>query len=384
MKITLAVSDLQAALDPVVRAVEKNTTIPILGNLLLTATDSGIALKGSDLDLEIESKIACSVTTSGVVTVPAHLLLAIVKKLSPDAEVTLESKDTGISVRCGRSRFSLPTLEPSDFPTFDALPPTHQFSLTGAQISDLFETTAFAISTEETRFYLNGVHLVSVPAVNGSVPKLRGVATDGHRLAMVECDGPDGSNDILGPDGKAGIIVPRKMVSLLTKTLNGQASVDVAISRNRISFDLGNTRLTSKLIDGSFPDYERVIPKSNDKIVMLDRKALTDAVERVAMVSSAKGRGMKLSAEPGLLTLSVADPEGGTATEDVDADYTAEPMDIGFNSSYLGDILGELKTDRIQIKLATAGDPTLIQGTPDADASSDTTERFFVLMPMRV
>ncbi len=380
MKITLPVRDLQAALANVVKAVEKTNTIPILGNLLLTATDAGgLAIRGTDLDLEIESKVQSAVVTNaGSTTAPAHLLYAIVQKFAKDADMTLESKDTAISVRCGRSRFSLPTLSVSDFPSFDAKPPSHQFTLTATQLGDLFETTAFAISTEATRYYLNGVHLHSVAAANGGIPKLRGVSTDGHRLALAECDGPDGSSDIAGPDGNVGLIVPKKMVEQLTKTLDGQASVAVAISSNRISFDLGDTRLTSKLIDGTFPDYQRVIPQNNDKIVTVDCKALSEAVARVALVHSVKGRGVKLSAGEGLITLSVIDPDGGAAgTEEVDADYVGTAMDIGFNSSYLGEILNEIKTDRVQIKLATAGDPTIIQGTEDGGP-------LFVLMPLRI
>ncbi len=385
MKITVPVSDLKTALEPVVKAVQKINTIPILSHLLLTASgSSGISLRGTDMDMEIESKIeSADIASPGTITVPAHMLYNIARKLTDTADVTLEHKDGSatISVRSGRSRFTLQTLPCEEFPAFAKTEPTHRFTLTGAQAHDLFETPAFAISTEEARYYLNGVYLHNAIAQIGGAAKhkLRGAATNGHQLARVECDAPDGSLDIVGPsDTGPGIIIPRKMVEQFNKTINGEATVAIAISPNYITCDLGQTRLTSKLVDGRYPNYERVIPTGNDKIITVDRKALSEAVARVALVeNAAKGRGLKLSATPGLVTLSVTDTNGSAATEDLDADYTADALDIGLNYTYLGDILDNIETDRVCIKMADAGSSVLIHGV-DAESA------VFVLMPMRV
>jgi DNA polymerase-3 subunit beta len=273
-------------------------------------------------------------------------------------------------VKAGRSRFSLQTLPESDFPDLAAGDHPPKFSLSTAHLKRLVDKTQFAISTEETRYYLNGIYLHTVGS--GANATLRAVATDGHRLAQVELPLPDGAA------GMPGVIVPRKTVSevqRLIETTEGEISVE--LSGGKVRFGIGDVVLTSKLIDGTFPDYGRVIPLNNDKHLAVDKKDFEAAVDRVSTVSSERGRAVKLSIAGGRLTLSVTNPDSGSATEELEVDYDSEPLDIGFNSRYLLDIAAQIEGEVAILKLADPGSPTLIQ---DKDAKG----ALYVLMPMRV
>ena len=275
-----------------------------------------------------------------------------------------------LSIRAGRSRFTLQTLPESDFPDLAAGEMSHSFKLAAADLKRLIDKTQFAISTEETRYYLNGIYLHA--AGDAKAPTLRAVATDGHRLAQCELPLPEGAA------GMPGVIVPRKTVNEVQRLIeNGEGEVAIELSASKIRFTIGDVVLTSKLIDGTFPDYARVIPLNNDKILTVDKKDFEAAVDRVSTVASERGRAVKLSISGGKLVLSVTNPDSGSATEEIEVDYESDPLDIGFNSRYLLDIAAQIEGEVAVLKLADPGSPTLIQ-------DKDSKGALYVLMPMRV
>jgi DNA polymerase-3 subunit beta len=372
MKVTIERANLVKALTHVHRVVERRNTIPILSNVLVRAVGGELRLKATDLDLEVTEAIPAVVEQAGGTTVPAHMFHDIVRKLPDGAQIELATRPDGatLDLRAGRSRFALQMLPESDFPDLTAGTFTHRFQIPAAQLRRLIDRTQFAISTEETRYYLNGIYFHSIAA--GGDLKFRAVATDGHRLAQVEMVAPHGC------EGMPGIIVPRKTVGEIQKLVEDpEASIGVEVSDAKIRLTFGDVVLTSKLIDGTFPDYSRVIPQGNDKELRVDCEEFKSAVDRVSTVSSERGRAVKLTLTEGKLVLSVNNPDSGSATEELGVDYEAAAMDIGFNSRYLLDIAGQLDSGTALFKLADAGAPTLISDVGDGTA-------LYVLMPMRV
>ena len=372
MKITVERAELLKSLGHVHRVVERRNTIPILANVLIKAEDGKLSLKATDLDLEVTETIAAEVAPGGATTVPAHMFYDIVRKLPEGAQIVLEgSGDRAVlSLRAGRSRFTLQTLPESDFPDLAAGEMSHSFKLAAGDLKRLIDKTQFAISTEETRYYLNGIYLHA--AGTAKAPTLRAVATDGHRLAQCELPLPEGAA------GMPGVIVPRKTVNEVQRLIeNGEGEVSIELSASKIRLTLGDVVLTSKLIDGTFPDYARVIPLNNDKDLTVDKTDFEAAVDRVSTVASERGRAVKLSISSGKLVLSVTNPDSGSATEEIEVDYEAEPLDIGFNSRYLLDIAAQIEGEVAVLKLADPGSPTLIQ-------DKDSKGALYVLMPMRV
>jgi len=372
MKVTVERIDLLKSLGHVHRVVEKRNTIPILANVLIRADQARLAFKATDLDLEVTETISGETNPGGSSTVPAHMFYEIVRKLPEGSQIVLEaSGDRAVlAIKAGRSRFTLQTLPESDFPDLAAGEMTHSFKIGSGDLKRLIDKTQFAISTEETRYYLNGIYLHA--AGTGRTEMLRAVATDGHRLAQVELLLPEGAA------GMPGIILPRKTVSEVQRLAeDNQLDVLVELSQGKIRFTFGDVVLTSKLIDGTFPDYGRVIPANNDKQLVVDKKEFVQAVDRVSTVSSERGRAVKLSLTAGRLLLSVTNPDSGSATEEIEVDYGAEPIDIGFNSRYLLDIAAQIEGEAAVLRLADPGSPTLIQDRTAKGA-------LYVLMPMRV
>ncbi|MBN9011592.1 MAG: DNA polymerase III subunit beta, partial [Rhizobiales bacterium] len=267
MKVTVERAQLLKSLGHVHRVVERRNTIPILGNVLIRAEGARLALKATDLDLEVTETLAAETATAGSTTVPAHMFYDIVRKLPDGSQIVLESDGDRavLAIRAGRSRFTLQTLPESDFPDLAAGDMSHAFSLSAADVKRLIDRTQFAISTEETRYYLNGIYLHAAGSAKSET--LRAVATDGHRLAQVDLPLPKGAS------GVPGVIVPRKTVGEVQRLIeDAEAEVTIELSQGKIRFTLGNVVLTSKLIDGTFPDYGRVIPQNNDKELRVDKK----------------------------------------------------------------------------------------------------------------
>jgi DNA polymerase-3 subunit beta len=372
MKVTVERAALLRSLGHVHRIVERRTTIPILSNVLLRAEGAQMSLKATDLDLEITEAVAAEAGPAGAATVPAHMLYDIVRKLPEGAQIGIEtlSERQSLAIRAGRSRFTLQTLPVSDFPDLTASEMTHRFTLPAKDLKRVIEKTQFAISTEETRYYLNGIYLHTLAGRSGQL--LRAVATDGHRLAQVELAAPAGAKDM------PGIIVPRKTVGEVQRLIDdGTQEVAVELSSSKMRFTIGEIVLTSKLIDGTFPDYARVIPVGNDKVLEVARSDFQAAVDRVSTVSSERGRAVKLSLSADRMLLSVINPDSGTASEELEVSYGADPIDIGFNSRYLLDIAGQIDGEVAVLRLADPGSPTLIQDREPDGA-------LYVLMPMRV
>ena len=372
MKVTVERAELLKSLGHVHRVVERRNTIPILANVLIKADKAKLSMKATDLDLEVIDSITAEVAQGGATTVPAHMFYEIVRKLPEGAQIVLEgSGDRAVlSLRAGRSRFTLQTLPESDFPDLAAGEMTHSFRLAAADLKRLIDKTQFAISTEETRYYLNGIYLHTAGTAKNAT--LRAVATDGHRMAQVELPLPQGAA------GMPGIIVPRKTVGEVQRLIEtGEGEVGIELSAGKIRFSIGDVVLTSKLIDGTFPDYARVIPTNNDKNLIVDKKDFEAAVDRVSTVSSERGRAVKLSITGGRLVLSVTNPDSGSATEELEVEYDSDPLDIGFNSRYLLDIAAQIEGEVAVLKLADPGSPTLIQ-------DKDSKGALYVLMPMRV
>lgn len=370
MKATIERATLLRGLSHVQSVVERRNTIPILSNVLIEAQAGGtMRLMATDLDLQIDETIAAAVDQPGAITLSAHTLFDIVRKLPEGSQVELAAAEGRITVNAGRARFTLATLPRDDFPMIAEgdLPTT--FELPAETLKQIIDKTRFAISTEETRYYLNGIFL---HVTDDAQPLLRAAATDGHRLARVTVARPDGA------DGMPDVIVPRKCVAELRKLLDEvDGSVGVSLSASKIRFDLGQAILTSKLIDGTFPDYSRVIPTANDKILKIDPKSFMQGVDRVSTIATEKTRAVKMALDRDKITLSVTSPENGAAAEEVPGEYAAMPFEIGFNSRYLMDILGQIEGDLVEVHLADAAAPTLIR-------ENDSSPALYVLMPMRV
>jgi DNA polymerase-3 subunit beta len=372
MKLTIERAALLRSLGHVQSVVERRNTIPILSNVQLDAGEGELKLTATDLDLAMVEAVVCDVTSPGAITTPAHVLHDIVRKLPDGAQVELSYDDDTdrLTLAAARSRFVLACLSCDQFPVMAEGDLPHRFSLAAEDLKRLIDKTRFAVSTEETRYYLNGIYLHVAGA--DTAPTLRAVATDGHRLAQVEQPLPEGAA------GMPGVIVPRKAVGELRKLIDEfDGDIGIALSDAKIRFSFNSAVLTSKLIDGTFPDYGRVIPAGNDKRLELDPKLFAEAVDRVSTISSEKSRAVKLNLENDRLLLSVTSPEAGSATEELAVSYSAAPIEIGFNARYVLDILAQLDGAMATLDLADASSPTILRDPGDEGA-------LYVLMPMRV
>ena len=372
MKLIVERAALLKGLSHVQSVVERRTTIPILSNVLLSAEAGRLSLSATDMDLEIIERVPGQIERDGRTTVPAHMLYDIVRKLREGAQVEIEARGerNAMVLRSGRSTFTLQCLPPEDYPLMASGELSHNFALPAGELRTLIDRTRFAISTEETRYYLNGIYLHATK--NDEVPVIRAVATDGHRLARVEMVLPEGAAGI------PGVIIPRKTVIELRKLVEeGEDEAQIALSETKIRFIVGEATLTSKLIDGTFPDYDRVIPSNNDKVLEVDCKTFAEAVDRVSTISTEKSRAVKLTIENGGLKVSATSLENGTAEEELEVRYHDTPLEIGFNSRYLLDIAEQIDGEGAQFAMSDAGSPTIVRDSADRSA-------LYVLMPMRV
>lgn len=372
MKFVIERAQLLKALGHLQSVVEKRGTIAVLANVKIEAQGDSVSMTATDMDIAIVEKVPASIDRNGITTVPAHTLYDIVRKLPEGAQVEITESDDNskVSIRSGSSRFSLACLPVEEFPVMADGDLEYSFTLKTAECKALIEKPSFAMSNEETRYYLNGIYFHTAGSNDGKV--LRGVATDGHRLARIEVALPAGA------DGMPGVIVPRKAIYELKKLLSeGEGDVGVSLSETKIKFVVGNAVLVSKLIDGNFPDYERVIPSANDKIMEVDCKAFAQAVDRVSVISNEKTRAIKLAFDAGKMTLSATSSEHGNASEEVDVNYSAGAIEIGFNSRYLLEMLGNIEGETTQFLLNDSASPALVRDTADVGA-------LYVIMPMRV
>ena len=367
LKITIDQALLLKALAHTQSIVERRQTIPVLSNVLIETNPNGISLKATDNEIEITEIVPAEVEEEGSITIPAHKLYDIVRRLPDGSQLSLSASETTgqVTLACGRSRFALASLPADGFPTMAKEEAPFAFELSSTDLADMIGKTGFAVSVEETRYNLNGIYL------HQKAGHLIAVATDGHRLACTKRALPEGAKDI------PGIIIPRKTIGELTKLLGENTeNVEVSLSANQIRFKLGKVELSSRLIDGTYPEYEKVIPAGNDKKMKADTKAGSAVVERVSVVSE-KSRGIKLSIQPNLLQVSAAATDEGSAEDELDIAYDGAATDIGFNFRYLLDILAQIKGAEVQMAFEDSVSPVILQDSND-------TNTLYVLMPMRV
>lgn len=370
LKLTIERAALLKALKHTQSIVERRQTIPILSNVLIETGADSIVIRATDNEIEIVEKVPATIEEAGAITVPAHKLCDIVSRLPDGAQIQLSvSPETNqLSLVSGRARFALSILPADGFPTMVQEDMPFTFTVAGTDLLGLIGKTGFAVSTEETRYNLNGIYLHEKA---GDAPALVAVATDGHRLASARIDLPEGAKNM------PGIIIPRKTIGEISKLVGeNDGEITVSLSANQIRFRLGDIVLASRLIDGTYPDYEKVIPVANDKTVEADTAVLAGVIERVSVVSE-KSRGIKLSLTENLIRVSAAAVDEGSAEDEMDAAYTGEAMDIGFNFRYLLDILAQMKGGTVRMLMNDPNAPVILK-----DAADD--KALYVLMPMRV
>ena len=375
MEIKANSSDLLKALNHIHGIVEVRHTLPILSNIVLSAENNELSLSSTNLDIFCSDKIDAEIVNSGEISVPAITFFEIVKRLPSGSDVILSmgDEDTELILKCGRSKFNLSTLRTEDFPILSDKDLSTNFVISADELSRMIDKTKFAISNEETRYYLNGIFFHK--AESNSIKFLRAVATDGHRLAQYDIPLPQGAEEI------TGIIIPKKTVFELRKVLDdADGDVSVSLNENKIKFSFNNLKIISKVIDGTFPDYTKVIPQNNDKKFKTNNSELKNAIDRVSAVAineETKSKAIKLTIENNKLNLSVESQSKGSAKEEIDISYSNEKVDIGFNSRYLLDICNEVDGDEIDVNLIDSISPAIILDKTDENL-------FFVLMPMRI
>ena len=366
MKFTIDRETLLKPLQQVIGVVERRQTLPVLGNLLLTAGDKGIQVTATDLEVEIQAGVESQVDEGGEITVPARKLLDICKALPEGAKVQMSVKDHRVQIRSGKSRFTLSTLPAGDFPVVEQVQGETRFSIPQNRLRELIERTHFSMAQQDVRYYLNGLLL----EISSSL--LRAVATDGHRLAMC-----DMQSDVDLP-GRQQVIVPRKGIQELLRLLeDSDTPVDVEVGTNHIRVSRGDLRFTSKLVDGRFPDYERVLPKGGDKRVLADRELLRQALSRTSILSNEKYRGIRLNLDKNIVKIQSHNPEQEEADEEFEVDYQGGGLEIGFNVNYLLDVLGSVRSDQVELTLSDSNSSCLIR-QPGSD------QYRYVVMPMRL
>jgi DNA polymerase-3 subunit beta len=377
MKLTIERAALLKALGHVQSVVERRNTIPILSNVLLSADPGRVAFSATDLDMEIADACPARVEDPGHVTAPAHTLYEIVRELPEGADVSLRytGEDPRLEVQAGRACFNLPVLPAGDFPMMSSEGLSGPIGIAANDLTRLIDKTRFAISTEETRYYLNGLYL-HVAVEDGSA-KLRAVATDGRRLALAEMPAPEGFV------GAPGVIIPRKTVAEARRLMDDAGEgVTLEVSPQKVRFGFADAALTSKVIDGSFPAYERLIPQDNGRVMSVDNALFAAAVRRVAIIATDQSRGVRLSVEPGRVLLTVRNMDAGQAVEAVEVDYDGEPLEIGFNARYILDICAQMEGERIEFRFASpAGKLTLLDPALVLDPADPAVQ--YVLAPQR-
>lgn len=364
MKLTAKREELLAPLQSVIGVVERRQTMPVLANVLLSARDKRLAMTGTDLEVELVATSAVEVETAGDVTVPGRKFVDILRALPSGVEVTLSTEGEKATVRAGRSRFTLSTLPASEFPVLEEIHGQQTLTVAQGEFHRLIDKTHFSMAQQDVRYYLNGLLLETQEST------LRAVATDGHRLALCEMT--------LAEPMRAGqVIIPRKAILELQRILGTEGQIELTIGTNHVRAQIGDIRFTSKLIDGRFPEYGRVIPENPPKVAQADRELLRQALHRTAILSNEKYRGIRVGIKPGILALQAHNPEHEEAEDQLEIDYDGEEVEIGFNVNYLLDALSAIETDRVQLGFIDANSSCLIHAPGLTDAR-------YVVMPMRL
>jgi len=349
---------------------KKNVTIPILLNVKIEARGDELSLTTTDLDMAITSKTKAKIDVEGATTAPAQLLYDIIRKIPEGSEISIELEGNSLNIKYGKSQFKLPCLSVDEFPSIEQAQSSSKLIVPQVQLMEMINKSRFAISNDETRYYLNGIYFHS-KEVDGK-RMLRAVATDGHRLALVEYGADEDVKSI-----EKGIIIPRKTIHEMYKVMEGvEDNIELSISESKIKMQAGDTVIISKIIDGDFPDYERVIPKDNNKIVKVDKKVISDAIDRVSTIADDKHRSIKIIIDNNMIKLQANTAEGGFADEEISCEYNEDRIDTGFNSRYLLDVLGQVDSDMVFIKLKDGSLPSIIQGEGED-------KTLFVVMPVR-
>lgn len=365
MKLSATRAQILNPLQSVIGVVERRQTMPILANVLLSARNNRLSITGTDLEVELVASSEASVQQPGDVTVPGRKLLDIFRALPEGVNVTMATEGERVIVRAGRSRFTLSSLPAAEYPVVEEINAQQTLALPQAEFRRLIEKTHFSMAQQDVRYYLNGL------LVEADGKTLRAVATDGHRLAICECS----------LDGKANaaqqVIVPRKGVLELQRLLGSEGMLELAIGTNHIRAQIGDVRFTSKLIDGRFPEYGRVIPASPTRVLEGDREMLRQALQRTAILSNEKYRGVRLTVKSDLLTVQAHNPEQEEAEDQVEVSYQGEEVEIGFNVTYLLDALAAVDGEKVQIGLGDSNSSCLIRADGTATAR-------YVVMPMRL
>lgn len=352
--------------------VERKSTIPVLSNILFEVGANEVVLTATDMELLIAEQLEVNVKTQGKTTVPAHTLYDIVRKIPNDIPITFHIEKENLfcmHVKAGKSYFTLPCLPAEEFPRMDAGDMDHRFSLASGEAQLLIEKTRFAMSTEETRYYMNGMYLHTTEG--DDLSELKSVSTDGHRLAIASIQLPEGASNM------PGVIIPRKTVHELQRILQEtEAEIVCSVSSAKIMFKAGPTIILSKLIDGSFPDYTQVIPQDNSATLTIKRAALAEAVDRVATISTEKARGVELTIDQTQVTLHTTG-DATTGTDQLQATYDGEPLTIAFNARYLMEVLSVVDADETQIAFGNAQAPAILKDPTHPSV-------LYLIMPMRV
>jgi len=365
MKLTATREEILGPLQSVIGVVERRQTMPVLANVLLSARENRLSITGTDLEVELVAASKVTVTQTGDVTIPGRKLLDIFRALPEKTSVTLSTEGERVSLRAGRSRFTLSTLPAAEFPLVDDINAQQTVEVSQAEFRRLIDKTHFSMAQQDVRYYLNGM-LLETEGKN-----LRAVATDGHRLALCETE--------LSGRARAAqqVIVPRKGVLELQRILSSEGPLELAVGTNHVRAQIGDIRFTSKLIDGRFPEYGRVIPANPTKIVEADRETLRQALQRTAILSNEKYRGVRLTVRPDLLTIQAHNPEQEEAEDQIEVNYKGDEVEIGFNVNYLLDALAAIETEKVEIGLTDSNSSCLVR-------APGTTNTKYVVMPMRL
>ncbi len=368
MQFEVAKPVLLKALSNVNGAVEKKNTIPVLQNIKIEVKNGKVNLAATDMDISVTVAIDADIKTSGVTTVPAQMFFDIVRKISDSSAILIaQDSPTILQIKSGKSKYSLPCIDASEFPNLSEGELGAEVEVDAEKLAKMIDKTRFAISNDETRYYLNGLFLQSLKRDSGF--ELRTVATDGHRLALsyLPCE---------NLNAEFGVIIPKKSVAEIRRIIDGSKTIKIAASRVKIKITTDNTVIVSKLIDGEFPDYEKVLPKSNNQISVINKKTFFDCVDRVSTVANDKHRSVKLTIENGKMNLQVSTTDGSFAYEELDVNYTSDKIETGFNSRYLLDVISQIDKEELMMRFKDGFSPAIVEAK---DMHS-----VFVIMPVRI